>query len=264
MLDLLPADEVSPLRGWLLLDSAVFVQIAGQVAPAAEMLAEAIRLAAACGDRRLEAAALWMAGSVSGSSGDYERGQRLVEQALALAVEVGDEYTEQVALNYLGALALRRGELDLAGQRMEDSRVLAERIGDRQRLAHVWSRLGMLQLRGGDLASARASMARGLAYWLEIDTPGGIAQGLEDLAQVAVAAGQERRALRLLGAAAAIRGDVGWRGTNSYPFHAHGLADRVGAGRADPAWAEGNAMRRDEAVALAFEAETPSRAGSRP
>jgi hypothetical protein len=190
-------------------------------------------------------------GWVAGSRGDYDGAQAAVEHAYSLAVRLGDQYLELTTLSYLGTLALRRGALDLARQQFEDSRALAERLGDRHRLAHAWSRLGMLSLHRGDVASAGPLMTRALAYWREIDHPGGLLTGLEDLAQLAAAAGQERRALRLMGAAAARRDDLGW--SNREPLYALGLASLLGAGIADPAWVEGHAMSLDEAVALALE-----------
>jgi hypothetical protein len=118
----------------------------------------------------------------------------------------------------------------------------------------------VLAYRQGDYAAARSLHEEGLAIFRELGDKGGIAQSLESLAGLAAVWGRGlERAARLWGAAAALREAIG---APLPPSEREKYEREVGAARAAlgeeafaSAWAEGEAMTLEQAIAYALEDE---------
>jgi hypothetical protein len=119
--------------------------------------------------------------------------------------------------------------------------------------------MGALAVAEGDYVTARARFEESLAIWGEIGDRGGIAFLLAGFAELATAEAQPRRALRLAGAAAALRQKHGTPLAPSLQVRFDRTLELVrSAIRGDDAgaaWAEGQAMTLEQAIAYALTAE---------
>jgi hypothetical protein len=280
--------------------AALLAQTGGDAAGARRLLDESLALARALGDDALAARALQTLGYHARWRGDYAAAQRSLEAALALHRRRGDDRGAAEALCLLGRVAHWRGEPGPARARFAEALATARRLGDRRAVALTLQRqgellgatgdpggarrtldealalfralggaagvaavqvlLGRLDLRQGDPA-ARERFVAGLRAAQEAGYPWGAAEGLEGLAAAAAAAGRPARALRLAGAAAALRDHLELRLPPAEreelerwlaPAHA-ALAPAAAAA----AWAAGQSMPLEAAVADAL-ADAPA------
>jgi non-specific serine/threonine protein kinase len=227
----------------------------GDLVRARSELEESLELWQSLGSRKRIPLALNLLGSVILRLGDYERATRLYEAGLAAAREVGDKGTVGLSLLNLGRTAAHQGEVERAVSLFEESAEIFDAIGDTRRLAATLMRRARAATDQADLDRAVALYRAGLELAKRAGTRYSIAYGLLGLASVAVARGHPVCAARLLGAADALRDAIG----------AHLLATErakhdgvLGAARADlgeaayaAAWAEGQAMLPEQAIAYA-------------
>ena len=137
-----------------------------------------------------------------------------------------------------------------------ESLSLNRELGTREQLFWNLCILGSLAKRQGDAQEAMARLAESLVGFREIGQRIGIAACLESMAGVAGATGRPMRAVRLFGAAAAIRDRIGHP---PYPEEQIEYARRWGEVRAQldtetfaAAWAAGQAMTIEQAIAEAL------------
>ena len=93
----------------------------------------------------------------------------------------------------------------MAHAAFEERLALWRKAGLRRSMALSINSLGSLAVAEGDYVTARARFEESLAIWGETGDRGGIAFLLAGFAELATAEAQPRRALRLAGAAAALR-----------------------------------------------------------
>ncbi|MBV9581116.1 MAG: hypothetical protein JO057_21250 [Chloroflexi bacterium] len=166
---------------------------------------EGVRVARMAGSRNLEGINLWRSAQATHDLG-AAAAETLAEQALAILTEVQNPTMMGCALTTLAQLHLVRGELSSARE-MIDGAVALQRPefhGVAQLFMNV--NRGWVAVEQGDLVSARESLLSALT--MARDALGGRARlvtPLEGLAQLAGAAGEPIPALRLAGAASALR-----------------------------------------------------------
>lgn len=125
------------------------------------------------------------------------------------------------------------------------------------------SSLGSLALAEGNYVTARSQFEESLAIWGESGDRGGIAFLLACFAELAAAEGQSPRALRLAGAAAALREKYGPPLAPSLQAKLERILAWVRSGchgeEAAATWSAGQAMTLEQAMAyaLSLEVETP-------
>ncbi len=237
--------------------------------------------------------ALQAAGLLAWAQGDQPAATAYSEQALALNRKLGYTEGQALCLQQLGQIAVQDEKFDAARQYLNDALEIATTHGfDDIRALCEW-RLGMVALFTKDMqrasehitASLELSRSRGdsdtvamsllmlgnIALWqdrlgearshlhesLGILRPQGssrsIANLLESLAAVAVAEGDNDRALRLGGSAEGLRSRI--EVVPSSPFHREitSRLERVRRGAAAlEAWRLGTQMSREEAIAYAL------------
>ncbi len=189
------------------------------------------------------------------AQGDLARARSLLEESLALARNSADAGFLADQLYNLGLVALFEDHLDEAAQRLEESRRVGE--GSENYLlepqALFW--LGQVAARRREYAAALALMQESLTR-LQVIWPH-IPPRLEGIAQVCLALNQLERGTMLLGAADSLRQAMGspvW--PVSRPDVGQtlaGLRASLGANAFAEAWAAGETMAVDQAVALALE-----------
>jgi non-specific serine/threonine protein kinase len=189
---------------------------------------------------------------------DYARAHMVLTAALAALQAGGDKPGVAAVLSYLGDVARGQGDVAEAAARYEESLALYRAFDfDQEHMARVLCRLGDLALQGGPEALARDRYTESLRAAQAAGSPLRTAAALEALGQLAVVQKQPHRALRLAGAAAALREGTGQHLLEAEQVAlAHSLepaAEALGAVQQAAAWAEGQALPLEQAVAYALE-----------
>lgn len=213
----------------------------GDYAEAKTILAQALPLARASGDRLTLCRALNGMGDVNWRLGNLDEARAAQEESLTLARELGDVTHELIALNALGPIAAGQGNLDEAERFLTELHVRAVAVGNREREMTALGNLGMvafdrkdytvargycqqsialsreigvqdrlglglINLAGaniqlGELPAAHADLREGLALVLRLGTLTFVVPAVVTFAELAYAEGQTQRALALLGLA---------------------------------------------------------------
>jgi len=167
------------------------------------------------------------------------------------------------ALDAAGRLALFQWDHAVARAFMEQSLALKRELGDERGIASALYDLGMVGQLQGDYRQAEVFLEESLAIWGESGNRGGIAYLLACFAELATAEAQSRRALRLAGAAAALREKHGTPLISSLQARLERTLALVRSAfdgeEAVAAWSEGQAMTLEQAIAYALtvDIETP-------
>jgi hypothetical protein len=216
-----------------------------------ELAEEALGVARAAGDPRLEA-------------------QALMERALALSAEDAWPEVERAAdaLGRLGAVrtlavlywnaaynAMKQGIHERAGQFIEAARPIVREIGDPWMTAYFCGNDGLQALFTGEVDRARAAFQDQIRLCVQFVAPPLSSEALGGLAAIATQRGEPERAARLLGAASTngpiADGDVTRELEQRFFVPARARCDER---RWDDAYASGRALTFHEAMALALDA----------
>jgi predicted ATPase/serine/threonine protein kinase len=183
---------------------------------------------------------------------DFPRSRSLYEEALLLFRQSGDRTGVAWALNHQGDVA--RDQKDWAGARSLYERSLATfyEVNDHWGIAGSLADLGNLERNQEDFPAAIALYRESLRMFQHLAHKRGIARLLESFAAVAAAQSESERALRLAGAAAALRQSIGAPLTpveaasleRSLEPARRGLATSAGGA----AWLEGWVMPVEKAI----------------
>ncbi len=194
----------------------------------------------------LSIAAYWM--------GNYALAASVTEQALALHREAGNRMDEAYALDTLGMAKYKQGDLAGAILLMQECLAIMQEVGDKSGMAMALTELGSVVYATGDLARAAELHGRALQTSVQVGDKRRIAFCLEGLA-AAIAQQQPVRAATLYGAADHLREVIGTPLPPSEQAGYEACVSRVrlqlGAAGFDAAYAAGNAMTMDQAVAFA-------------
>ncbi len=220
-------------------------------------LEESLAICRELGDKRGMAEALRNLGNAAGFQEDYARATALYEQSLALAREAGASLLIAQATGNLGWALLVQGDYARARATLAAALALSRAVGD---MRSVFIQLGFLAnvLRlQGDYGRAGPLYAEALTMHHQAGEKWFTIQGLMGMASVAGARGEGVRAARLLGAAEALRQTLSAPlAADVHKIYEQGIAlarallDEASLARA---WAEGQAMTLEEAIAYALE-----------
>jgi predicted ATPase/transcriptional regulator with XRE-family HTH domain len=156
---------------------------------------------------------LHLLGQIAWDRGELERAAAYMEESVARLQAVGQASMAASFLTLVGLIALDRGDLERARACCEESLAFARRTGADHPQGFALACLAHVARRRGDLAGAELQGREELLVWRRLGSPSHIAGGLEGLAQTAAATASEgaqaRRVARLLGAATALREQVG-------------------------------------------------------
>jgi tetratricopeptide (TPR) repeat protein len=191
---------------------------------------EGLDLRRRLGDRSGVADSLAALGRVALARGDRVTARSLHGQGLAERRRVGDRPGMPASLSALAELARLDGDAAAAGELLEEALAVATELDDRHCVTLALLHLAHLARDQDDPARADALYRQAMPIagtTAGTDTEGGAvpptdstATWLEGLGAIAVADGRPERAARLLGAADALRQDIGT------PLPAHEAADR--------------------------------------
>jgi predicted ATPase/DNA-binding CsgD family transcriptional regulator len=229
---------------------------AGRFDEAAGYIDEAIGVAHAGGDRWNGAHAQISRGTLFALRGKLRDAQQALERGLLLMREVDQGWGISRALIGLGQLAQLRGDGVSAGAYYDEALLSLRAIDGGPEIARCLSGLGRIALDQGDTGRARRalteSLTRGHAAGLRL----GVARSLEAFAELIAMEGEPHRAVRLAGAAAALRETIGQApiaGARQERMLAP-IRRKLGEYVVAQLWGEGRSTLREAAVAMALAA----------
>lgn len=245
---------------------------------------------------RLRAQVLSVASGLAWQQGDYARSRARLEESLAAWQALGDRAGIQYSLGNLGLIAWRQGDAGAARASYEESLALARELGREREAGVVLSNLGLLLAYLGDAAAGEGHLREALgimralgdvatvatilanlgtvavdrgrrdeaeAYFVEslriqryLGARESLADCTEGLAAVAAGRGSCDRALRLAGAAEAVRQTIGPAAEPWSPRILGAWLDRARASAGAAArrtWEEGRDLPAAEVIALALQ-----------
>jgi len=237
--------------------------VAGDCTAARDRLDDVVALRRTLGDRHDLAVALSYLGNVVREQADYLAAQTWLEESLTLSEELGDRGLSAETLDRLGTVAHALGDDSLARSQFDQGLALAEEVGNLNDQPWLLHNLGCLALDQGDYPAARRWLAQSIELRREWDKLG-LVHALAEFACLAAAEGLPAAALRLAGAAAGLTQQTGipiqyterLRYERWLAVARHALGEEVAAA----AWAEGNHMRLDQAIACALAPHEPEAA----
>jgi DNA-binding CsgD family transcriptional regulator len=192
---------------------------------------------------------------------DDERAQALSDESLSLCRDHGIRAPLSTVLRLQAVLARRRGDRRTAAGHYAESLRLSRETGQVAGIAAGLLGCGYAALDAGDWTRALALIQESLALRREVGDTTGITASLFGLGQALAEAGRLSEAARLFGAAQARRDAL--PGTSFLPEREDHerwigvLQAELGEAAFAAAWAEGQAMSVERAIADAAEVPTP-------
>jgi non-specific serine/threonine protein kinase len=239
----------------------------GEYAAARRLIAESVKSARTEGNRNAEANALYRLGQVVEEQGNLVEAYSLYSAGLAVYRQIEDKGGIADALAGQGRIAFAQGKLRSAEALFEENLALARELNDSVTIAWGCFFLALVCLQRADWTKAGELFAANLHARGYLQDQRRIPRSLAGLAHVAAATGNPERALRLFGAAMALRRATKrpQRAWSAPPFDPESIgcwepAARLTLGEeaAAAAFAAGAALSLEEAVAYALEAFAPA------
>ena len=227
---------------------------AGRYQDAMDRIGEAAATAQADGDDWEDGLARAVRATILARQGRLDEAQAAFTEALDVLRDNNGWGVAQTLYGF-GGLARARGEHAAALRHFRDALALYRAIDARPEIARCLAGIGWVALAQDDLALASASLTESLQLSLVTGQRLGLARGLEAFAVLAMASGDPARAVKLEGAALALREDVGHGpaepagGSHGGPLQA--ARAQLGERAAAVTLAEGRAMSAHEAVRFA-------------
>ncbi len=195
-------------------------------------------------------------GIVSESTGNVNAASQYYEEAIAFAQLDGDSSMIGVALHNLGSLETQRGNYQRAIVLLEESLRLAQELQDTSVVVGNLAELALLYIHQGEYVAAIEASQRGAHLALEHSLREMFAQAVEWLAAALGNQDQFDRAIRLWGAARALREKIGAPLHPSYHTDYEKavsyVREHIGEERFAELSAEGREMNTDQVRELIF------------
>jgi predicted ATPase/class 3 adenylate cyclase len=189
--------------------AGALAQEQGRYDDAEQLYEESLALWRELGNRAGIANVLNNIGLVGLYQESYARAQAFFHENLELRQELEDKHGIALALTNLGVVAFYQGEYAQAWTLQEQSLALFQEMGNKRGIAAAFTDLGRIALYQGNLEQAFMLLRESLALLKELGDKEGIAECLEGFASAVGTKGEVARALRLFGAAEALREAIG-------------------------------------------------------
>jgi tetratricopeptide (TPR) repeat protein len=176
---------------------------------ATEYYEESLTRFRAAGDLRRATVILGNLGVVATFAGNTDLARARLSEHLANARLLGDRKLIGGALTNLGSLLFITGDRAEAKALQGEAAELGELIGDPRLTGVALTNLGILACADGDYEAAKHFHRRGLALAAKVGESRAVAECLEEMAVAESTSACHERAARLLGAAGAIRAEIG-------------------------------------------------------
>jgi predicted ATPase len=188
---------------------AVIARDQSEISTARSLFEESLVLWKDLGDQKAVARSLSNLASVVRLQGDYAQARSLYAECLAMFRGLGDQTGVAWSMNSQGDVARDQGDSEAARALYEEGLAIFRELGDRWGIAGTLADLGSLARDQGNHSAARSQYRESIRIFRELDHKRGIARLLECCACSAAAQLEAKRALRLAGAAAALRQNIG-------------------------------------------------------
>jgi predicted ATPase/DNA-binding winged helix-turn-helix (wHTH) protein len=188
---------------------AVLAQDRGDITAAHALFEESLAVWRELGDSKDVARALSNLANIATMQGDHARASSLYEECLAIFQGLGDRTGVAWSLNSQGDVARDRGDKLAARELYGQGLAIFRELGDRWGIAGTLADLGNMAREERDFSAAHSLYRESLKVFQELEHKRGIARLLECFACAAAAQSDSERALRLAGAAAALRQKIG-------------------------------------------------------
>ncbi len=243
---------------------AVNARDRGEVPLARSLFEESLVLWRELGDQNAVARSLSNLASIVKMEGDNTRACTLYAECLSIFQALGDPAGVAWSMNHQGDAARDQGDPAAARKLYEQGLAIFRELNDRWGIAGTLADLGNLAREERDFPRAHSLYRESLKTFQELDHKRGVARVLECFACSAAAQLEAERSLRVAGAAAALRQNIGAPLTRAeqtkleaslHPVR-QSLTDTVGV----TAWLEGWALPLEKAIdeVLMFDAASAS------
>jgi predicted ATPase/serine/threonine protein kinase len=181
----------------------------GELALAHALFEESLRLWRGAGDQKMVARSLSNLASVVKLQGNYSRARTLHAECLSIFRGLGDRTGVAWSLNSQGDVARDQGDSVAAQALYEQALAIFRDLGDRWGIAGTLTDLGNVAREQQNYPLAHSLYRESIRLFLTLEHKRGIARVLEYFACSAAAQLEAEPSLRLAGAAAALRQNVG-------------------------------------------------------
>ena len=161
------------------------------------------------GDQKATARTLSNLANVVKLQGDYVQARLLYAECLSIFQALGDRSGLAWSINSQGDVAREQGDFREAKALYEQGLAIFRELGDRWGIGGTLTDLGNLAREQADYATAHTLYRESMKAFQELGHKRGIARLLECFARSAAAQREAERSLRLAGAAAALRHQIG-------------------------------------------------------
>jgi predicted ATPase/serine/threonine protein kinase len=244
---------------------AVNAQDLGDVAVAHSLFEESLALWRESGDQKAVARSLSNLANVAKLQGDYPRARSLYAECLSIFRGLGDRIGVAWSLDHQGDVARDQGDSAAARILYEQGLKIFRELGDRWGIASTLADLGSLAREQANYPTARSLYRESIRIFQELDHKRGLARLLECFACSAAAQIEAERSLRLAGAAAALRQNIGAPLTPAEQVKLEAILDPARQALTNTAgataWLEGWAMPVEKAVEEVLMPEAASSSG---
>jgi predicted ATPase/DNA-binding XRE family transcriptional regulator len=218
---------------------------------------ESLEMRRALADKAGMALSLSNLGNVAQLMGRREESARYQEESLVLLRELGDQQAIATSLNNLAAVVAELGQQDKALDLLDESLRIRRQLGDKRGIGKTLLNLGNLLVDLGEYSQAQAALMEGLSLHLEVGDKEGIVELLEGLAIHWTAQQMWRPAVRLWGAASALREEIHARMSpaRQVDYEKHMNVARLHLGKEESAalWREGGRTLLESGVEVLLE-----------
>ncbi len=241
-------DQAELLRG-----AGTVARMLGDLTATQQWTEELLELGRARGDARAIAGSLATLTSVAVQGGDLERARTLLLDADDAARAYGDRNMLMYVAHLHGEIHLEAGDAQRARKHHQEALELARELRNARSESIALVSLSLVAFLEGDTDDAAACLDGSLRLANALGESAGILECLLGLAEVAVQRSELSRAARLLGAADALREEIGYDpGPDGRKQHERVVTALGDDAALVAAQSEGRALTLDEAVAYAL------------
>ena len=218
---------------------------------------EALRLADELGDKYIRGSVLSAASRVEAfAKGDFTKAIDIHEKACVLLKENGTRWSYGITMYGFGHLAMSQKNFELAREKFHIALQTMQELGSSRNVSMIKSDLAHVLRYEGKYSQAMTSYHETIREWQRMGHRSAIAHQLECIAFVAKAQEQPEKALRLLGAAEALRQrieiDMTILERAEYEKEIADLKAKMGEKEFTSLWSDGRSMTMDTAIELAL------------
>lgn len=248
------AAALQHLLGKNLISLAGIARQQGDYQSARKFYEEGLIAARESADKRQIAQANRGLGTILYLMDDYEAARIYLEKGLALSREMNDQIVVAISLNALGELARAQNDYRAARPLFEETLALSRKLGNHEGILNNLNNLGAILLSEGETEAAKTHYAEALLLAREMGHKSAISFSLDGFAAIAAKNKKFGQAVKLAGAADALRRLIGYEIEPTDRFFRDAYLSEARAAIDEKVFAEfygsGMKLRLEDAVAL--------------